>query len=38
MTEEYNLSHHAKRLVMFSHQFGDDDYHLAAYSRLMDVA
>jgi alkylation response protein AidB-like acyl-CoA dehydrogenase len=38
MTQEYNLSHHAKRLVMFSHQFGDDDYHLKAYSGLMEVA
>ncbi|MNG37460.1 hypothetical protein D3C84_1248190 [compost metagenome] len=38
MTQEYNLSHHAKRLVMLSHQFGDDDHHLKAFSQLMDVA
>ncbi|MBM7061744.1 acyl-CoA dehydrogenase family protein [Pseudomonas sp. UL073] len=38
MTWEYVLGHHAKRLVMLSHQFGDDDHHLQAYSKLMDVA
>ncbi len=35
MTWEYALAHHAKRLVMLSHQFGDDDCHLEAYSQLM---
>lgn len=38
MTWEYNLAHHAKRLVMIAHQFGDDDHHLRAYARLMQVA
>ena len=38
MTWEYVLAHHAKRLVMLSHQFGDDDHHLQAYCRLMQVA
>ncbi|WP_312597943.1 acyl-CoA dehydrogenase family protein [Stutzerimonas nitrititolerans] len=38
MTWEYNLAHHAKRLVMIAHQFGDDDHHLQAYARLMQVA
>jgi len=38
MTWEYNLAHHAKRLVMIAHQFGDDDYHLKAYAKLMQVA
>ncbi|MCW8279091.1 acyl-CoA dehydrogenase family protein [Pseudomonas sp. PCH199] len=38
LTWEYVLSHHAKHLLMLSHQFGDDDHHLDAYSRLMDVA
>ncbi|WP_166366473.1 acyl-CoA dehydrogenase family protein [Pseudomonas akapageensis] len=38
MTWEYALGHHAKRLVMLSHQFGDDDHHLKAYSTLLDVA
>lgn len=38
MTWEYILAHHAKRLVMISHQMGDDDYHLKAYSKLMQVA
>ena len=35
MTWEYNLAHHAKRLVMLSHQLGDDDHHLQAYADLM---
>ncbi|WP_166365843.1 acyl-CoA dehydrogenase family protein [Pseudomonas akapageensis] len=35
MTWEYNLAHHAKRLVMLSHQLGDDDHHLQAYARLL---
>ena len=34
MTWEYNLAHHAKRLVMLSHQLGDDDHHLQAYAAL----
>ncbi|MEO4046927.1 acyl-CoA dehydrogenase [Pseudomonas sp. CAU 1711] len=38
MTWEYVLAHHAKRLVLLSHQFGDDDHHLRAYSALLDVA
>lgn len=38
MTWEYVLAHHAKRLVMLSHQFGDDDHHLKAYSKWLDVA
>jgi len=38
MTWEYSLSHHAKRLVMLSHQLGDDDHHLNAYAELMQTA
>ena len=38
MTWEYSLAHHAKRLVMLSHQFGDDDHHLKAYAALLDAA
>lgn len=38
MTWEYSLSHHAKRLVMLSHQFGDDDHHLGVYAQLMQTA
>ncbi|MBM3104218.1 acyl-CoA dehydrogenase family protein [Pseudomonas arcuscaelestis] len=38
LTQEYVLSHHAKHLVMISHQFGDDDHHLQAYARLLQVA
>ncbi len=38
LTWEYVLSHHAKHLMMISHQFGDDDHHLNAYSKLMQVA
>ncbi|MDT4866819.1 pimeloyl-CoA dehydrogenase, small subunit [compost metagenome] len=37
LTDEYAGSHYAKHLVMISHQFGDDDHHLQAYSRLMEV-
>lgn len=37
MTWEYALAHHAKRLVMLIHQFGDDDFHLGDYSALLDV-
>lgn len=35
MTWEYSLAHHAKRLVMLSHQLGDDDHHLQAYAELL---
>lgn len=38
MTWEYVLAHHAKRLVMLSHQFGDDDHHLKAYAAMMEMA
>ncbi|WP_207884819.1 acyl-CoA dehydrogenase family protein [Pseudomonas sp. 30_B] len=38
MTWEYVLAHHAKRLVMLSHQLGDDDHHLKVYASLMEVA
>ncbi|MHB9797469.1 acyl-CoA dehydrogenase family protein [Pseudomonas sp. MT3] len=38
LTDEYLGSHYAKHLVMISHQFGDDDHHLQAFSQLMDVA
>ncbi|MCY1350013.1 Flavoprotein desaturase PigA [compost metagenome] len=38
LTWEYVLSHHAKHLLMLNHQFGDDDHHLNAFSRLMNVA
>ncbi|MDH4609130.1 acyl-CoA dehydrogenase [Pseudomonas sp. BN102] len=38
MTWEYSLSHHAKRLVMLSHQLGDDDHHLQAYAELLRCA
>lgn len=38
MTWEYSLSHHAKRLVMLSHQLGDDDHHLQAYAELLHCA
>ncbi|MBM7061860.1 acyl-CoA dehydrogenase family protein [Pseudomonas sp. UL073] len=38
LTWEYVLSHHAKHLLMVARQFGDDDHHLRAYGRLMNVA
>ncbi|MGF6091862.1 acyl-CoA dehydrogenase family protein [Pseudomonas sp. 18173] len=38
LTWEYMLSHHAKHLLMVARQFGDDDHHLQAYARLMQVA
>ncbi|VVO24418.1 acyl-CoA dehydrogenase family protein [Pseudomonas fluorescens] len=38
MTWEYNLAHHAKRLIMLSHQLGDDDHHLQAYADLLRSA
>lgn len=37
MTWEYVLAHHAKRLVMLTHQFGDDDFHLSHYSALLET-
>ncbi|MCG7200233.1 acyl-CoA dehydrogenase [Marinobacter pelagius] len=37
MTWEYSLAHHAKRLVMLTHQFGDDDFHLGQYSALLEL-
>jgi alkylation response protein AidB-like acyl-CoA dehydrogenase len=37
LTWEYVLSHHAKHLLMLSHQFGNDDHHLKTYSRLLQV-
>ena len=38
MTWEYNGAHYAKRLVMISHQFGDDDHHLEAYAAQLSGA
>jgi alkylation response protein AidB-like acyl-CoA dehydrogenase len=38
LTWEYVLSHHAKHLLMVARQFGDDDHHLQAYSKIMQVA
>ncbi|MDD2046645.1 acyl-CoA dehydrogenase family protein [Pseudomonas putida] len=38
LTWEYQLSHHAKHLLMVARQFGDDDHHLQAYAKLMQVA
>ncbi|GGE36383.1 pimeloyl-CoA dehydrogenase small subunit [Halopseudomonas oceani] len=38
MTWEYNGAHYAKRLVMISHQFGDDDHHLEAYAAQLSAA
>lgn len=38
LTWEYILSHHAKHLLMVARQFGDDDHHLRAYAKLMQVA
>lgn len=38
MTWEYNGAHYAKRLVMISHQFGDDDHHLEAYADQLSLA
>lgn len=31
MTDEYALSHFARRLIMIDHQFGDVDYHLERF-------
>jgi alkylation response protein AidB-like acyl-CoA dehydrogenase len=38
LTWEYVLSHHAKHLLMVARQFGDDDHHLQAYAKLMQVS
>jgi len=37
MTWEYSLAHHAKRLVMLTHQFGDDDFHIGQPSALLEL-
>lgn len=37
MTWEYNFAHYAKRLVMINHQLGDDDFHLEAYTSLLQA-
>ena len=34
MTREYDIAHHAKRLVMIDHRLGDSDHHLARFMRL----
>ncbi|MDX2483060.1 MAG: acyl-CoA dehydrogenase family protein [Pseudodonghicola sp.] len=34
MTQEYELAHIAKRLVMMDHRFGDTDYHLERFIDL----
>lgn len=34
MTQEYELAHIAKRIVMTDHRFGDTDYHLERYIAL----
>ena len=34
MTQEYELSHHARRLVMADHLFGDVDHHLERFIHL----
>ncbi len=34
MTQEYALSHFAKRLTMVDHRFGDTDFHLERFIRL----
>lgn len=34
MTQEYELAHIAKRLVMIDHRFGDADHHLARFVAL----
>ncbi|CAI8857209.1 acyl-CoA dehydrogenase family protein [Pseudomonas sp. IT-P294] len=38
LTWEYVLSHHAKHLLMVARQWGDDDHHLQAYAKLMQVS
>ena len=37
MTWEYAGAHYAKRLVMISHQLGDDDHHLEAYAAQLSL-
>lgn len=37
MTWEYSGAHYAKRLVMISHQLGDDDHHLEAYAAQLSA-
>lgn len=37
MTEEYNLSHFAKRIAMIDNQFGDADAHMDRFSEQMEV-
>jgi alkylation response protein AidB-like acyl-CoA dehydrogenase len=34
MTQEYELAHVAKRIVMGDHRFGDSDYHLERFIDL----
>ena len=34
MTQEYELAHIAKRIVMTDHRFGDTDYHLERFIAL----
>ncbi|MEQ8290631.1 MAG: acyl-CoA dehydrogenase [Roseovarius sp.] len=34
MTQEYELSHHARRLIMADHLFGDSDHHLERFIHL----
>ncbi|MEM6758695.1 MAG: acyl-CoA dehydrogenase [Pseudomonadota bacterium] len=34
MTQEYELAHIAKRIVMADHRFGDEDYHLERFIAL----
>ncbi|MEO1711273.1 MAG: acyl-CoA dehydrogenase, partial [Pseudomonadota bacterium] len=34
MTQEYELAHIAKRIVMADHQFGDTDHHLMRFAEL----
>ncbi|MCP1626304.1 acyl-CoA dehydrogenase family protein [Pseudomonas nitroreducens] len=38
LTWEYQLSHHAKHLLMVARQLGDDDHHLQVFSDLMTSA
>ena len=34
MTQEYELAHIAKRIIMADHRFGDTDHHLERYIAL----
>ena len=38
MTQEYELAHIAKRIVMTDHRFGDTDYHLERFIDLSVAA